>query len=257
MPRIEWAYRTFIKPLVRGTVVERGLKGGYGFARLEQIGNELALENNGYSAKFHCGSLQEYYSLRSFSGEKEILKDLLDSLEDGDVFFDIGSHFGLYSGFVASSPNDVQIIAFDPQSENLRKAFQNIVLNGGIRDSSLYDIVVGDSKKFVGFSADAEDSSVFSKKSDASRCTPQYSIDGLIDEGVLVRPSVLKIDVEGAELDVLEGAKDALGDVRLVFCEVHKNKLDDPVRVDSFLQNAGFSITRLQESPETYHIRAE
>ncbi len=50
---------------------------------------------------------------------------------------------------------------------------------------------------------------------------PLMTLDGLLDH--FAAPTVLKIDVEGAELDVLHGASHVLSDHRpAIYCEVAK-----------------------------------
>jgi len=53
------------------------------------------------------------------------------------------------------------------------------------------------------------------------------TIDQLVAAGEITSPSVVKIDVEGAELNVLRGGQTALTseNCRLLYCEVHPEKL--------------------------------
>ena len=48
--------------------------------------------------------------------------------------------------------------------------------------------------------------------------------DGLSD---LQTPDILKIDVEGAEVDVLHGLENRLDDISTVFIEIHPEMIDD------------------------------
>jgi len=68
-------------------------------------------------------------------------------------------------------------------------------------------------------------SSVYVEQEDSSvngvpRTVPTVTIDGLIRERGWPKPYLLKIDVQGGELDVLAGAKEALSDTELVLLEV-------------------------------------
>lgn len=52
------------------------------------------------------------------------------------------------------------------------------------------------------------------------RSINMYRIDALVRERSLKGPILLKIDVQGGELDVLEGAKDILNDIEVILLEV-------------------------------------
>jgi FkbM family methyltransferase len=71
-------------------------------------------------------------------------------------------------------------------------------------------------------------------------------------------PDVLKIDVEGAELDVLTGAKRALQEsMPVLFIETHSRALDEQCR--NFLTGIGYVLTPLREptaSEPTGHLMA-
>ncbi len=67
-------------------------------------------------------------------------------------------------------------------------------------------------------------------------------------EAEIIRPTVVKIDVEGAELDVIQGMALALSrpECRAVFCEVHFSILEQngsslaPIEIQSLLRQYGF-----------------
>lgn len=85
--------------------------------------------------------------------------------------------------------------------------------------------------------------------------------DGLVEQGDVPIPSVVKIDTEGFELDVLRGMTDLLGkpEVRAVFVEVHFGLLCErgqpkaPADIERLLKLAGFATRWVDPS----HIAAE
>ena len=60
------------------------------------------------------------------------------------------------------------------------------------------------------------------------------------------RIDILKIDVEGAELEVLAGLGDRIGDVGVIVGELHE-KVVDAAEVYGFLKDAGFRRVLRQE----------
>jgi FkbM family methyltransferase len=59
----------------------------------------------------------------------------------------------------------------------------------------------------------------------ARSTTVVRSLDGLLRDGAVPVPDVLKVDVEGSELDVLIGAQHALQNVRALVVECHSMPL--------------------------------
>ena len=74
------------------------------------------------------------------------------------------------------------------------------------------------------------------------------SIDTLVEEGKIPPPNLVKIDVEGAELDVLRGATRILTVSRpLLFLEAHSASLERSC--SQMLRNLGYKVHRLGSEP--------
>jgi hypothetical protein len=88
--------------------------------------------------------------------------------------------------------------------------------------------------------------------------------DSLVQKESVPEPTVMKIDVEGAEVRVLRGLEATLrnSECRLIFCEVHfpmkdgirspEDYGDDPYEVYDILRDHGFSITQLDPEGNRY-----
>jgi FkbM family methyltransferase len=66
---------------------------------------------------------------------------------------------------------------------------------------------------------------------------PARSMDDLADE--FGQPGLVKIDVEGAEVEVLEGGREVLASGAVIICEVHGT---NTVRVSSQLVEFGYDV---------------
>lgn len=83
---------------------------------------------------------------------------------------------------------------------------------------------------------------------------------GLIQEGEVMPPNAIKIDVEGFELEVLQGLGTQLGDpaLRAIGVEVHfgilqeRGMADAPKRIEHLLAQSGFSV----HWPDSSHLLA-
>lgn len=252
--RLDTIYRATLKPIIDDTPLRGILASFYEYLILKRNNHRLHLSANGHDATFKLDSLSDYYGLKNCAGEGEIIEDLLQNLREGDVFFDIGSHLGLYSGFVAADKATDNIVAFDADSENLRKTRSNVNMNG--EDAETYCLAVGADRGFIAFDLEAVDSSVFQTRAQGRHHVAQYPLDEILPESELPEPTVMKIDIEGAEYGLIQGASDTLENVRVLYCEVHKEQLPDPKKIDTTLREMGFDVNRLYESPETYQLRA-
>lgn len=83
----------------------------------------------------------------------------------------------------------------------------------------------------------------------------------MVDSGAEA-PDVMKIDVEGAEANILKGASNLLErrECRVFYVEVHPNRLENfsssPEEVRSLLRDAGYSIEDMEEPVGNYTIKA-
>ncbi|MGH1578483.1 FkbM family methyltransferase [Planktotalea sp.] len=129
-------------------------------------------------------------------------------------FYDIGAHIGLYSALIATifHKQSPQIVAFEPtpdtfaQTINLRdkNALEYEVLQSAISDSC------GTVDLYISGKAETSNSLNASfRNSDEAVQVPVVTIDQLVKEG-LAAPTIMKIDVETFEANVLRGALETI-----------------------------------------------
>lgn len=171
--------------------------------------------------------------------ERGSMRFLMDYLRPGDGFVDVGANIGIYS-LLASSVPDVRVVAFEPASVAYHRARKNIALNG-----------VGDSVAILPFAAGSANGSVLvtSDLDVKNRVVPNgttgsveeavmIALDGLGSPPMPARVDVIKVDVEGGELDVLRGARDLIRrDEPALIVEVN-----DPQALRVALDELGYSF---------------
>ncbi len=145
------------------------------------------------------------------------LNKFLSWLKPDTVFYDIGANVGYHSLIANSIIQSGKIYAFEPMPlvreifEEHMRLNSKLIINTNI---VLLPIAVSNEEKEVEFSNDAmhRDGNTYVRGSYIFNGTgnkiivPCQSIDGLIAQGYK-KPDIIKIDVEGAEYDVLMGAK--------------------------------------------------
>jgi FkbM family methyltransferase len=135
----------------------------------------------------------------------------LRKLHAGDIIFDIGAYRGAY-GVAAKAVfgDSVAVHLFEPIEKNLSKIRAIAQLN----DFRLFEVVgkAVSSSNTVKGTIDLQDVMLRRENAAAGETWtefPSITVDGYVTETGVI-PSVIKLDVEGFELDVLEGARKCL-----------------------------------------------
>ena len=150
----------------------------------------------------------------------ETLQLFLSWLKPNSVYYDIGSNIGYHALVANTIITEGEIYAFEPMPE-VRAIFEkHISLNkkqithNNIRLSALAiskqvgEVLFSNDVAYREGNTYVSTSDVFSSAKNKIMVLCQ-SIDGFLQEGNKV-PDIIKIDVEGAEYDVLLGAKNTL-----------------------------------------------
>lgn len=128
------------------------------------------------------------------------------------VFADIGANFGLYAVHAARSGAFEAVHAFEPDPRNLAQLRANLLLNGLLEAVSVHETAVSDRDGVVSFAFGGDrftgQNRVPAQKTADSVEIPAKRLDSVFgqNDGIC-----LKIDVEGHEMAVLEGASGICG----------------------------------------------
>jgi FkbM family methyltransferase len=156
------------------------------------------------------------------------LRFLWKVLRPGMIFFDIGSYHGIYSLLAAKRLGTTgELFAFEPSPREFRRLCLHLSWNGvhtagaeasavGAEDAEaqFFQVLSGDTTR-NGLRPPASSDSV------APLSVRTISLDRYISEHSLDRVDVVKIDVEGAELEAFRGAARMLTELRpTLICEV-------------------------------------
>ena len=141
----------------------------------------------------------------------------------GAVVYDVGANVGIYSLLAGSRVGfSGRVYAFEPLDRNLRYLRRHIILNK-LENCTVVEKAVC---KEVGtrlFSAAAGQSSMAKLSPDGEKLVPSTTLDSCVYGELHFRPpDIIKIDVEGAELEVLQGATRAISEFHpTIFLEIH------------------------------------
>jgi len=162
------------------------------------------------------------------------------------VIYDLGANVGVSSLFFATLYPKASIYGFEPLPENLEVCLLNY--RGIANQSRVLPWAIGSKTGQAAFDCknDSRGGRLETAQPDPNLHTTSriqvriISVADLIDQEGLPVPDFLKIDVEGAELDVLEGIKGYANSVKLIYLETHGEKLRSDCLV--WLRNHKFQI---------------
>lgn len=165
-------------------------------------------------------------------------------LRPGDVVYDIGAHVGLYTLLSSSKVGaEGHVYAFEPSPRNAKYLRRHIELNH-LTNCTVVEAAVCDSEGSRRF--DLTEHSSAGHFSDSGQIAVRtLSLDEFVFASPGRRPpNAIKIDAEGAELEVLAGGLRTLtGSPPLIFLSTHSEDVDR--RCCELLRSAGYSLERL------------
>ena len=190
------------------------------------------------------------YKVISEEHESEIFDIIRSTVGPDKVFFDIGCHYAWFSVAWLSSGGEF-VKAFEPSQVNGKIINETIKKNSYSSNLRLHDFALGDkamTSKLYMFPGDSsrnyvQDSTLRKNSIDRSRLKniEIKSIDDLYYNGLLKKPDLIKIDVEGFEYRVLKGAKRLLTEISpKVVIEIHD--VENGLLVSNFMSKIGYSM---------------
>lgn len=186
------------------------------------------------------------------SYEGFFLERILGSLREGDVFFDVGANIGLVSLIVAHQPQfkGGVVHGFEPEPRNLEHMRRNITANGLSTRVHAHDVALskeeGTAELFVRGQAGEGRHSLVSERGSTGAIPVTLTTMDAFCRAQDVLPTVVKIDVEGAEGEVLAGMAALLERhrPREMFMEIHnkggEDKMPDGSLIDDWLGERGY-----------------
>lgn len=167
----------------------------------------------------------------NLGGEQDAIETILESVQRGDVVFDVGANIGTHTCLFADRVGDEGlVVAVEPDEANVAALHRNVRLNDFDDRVAVAPYACSAERGFAtlhrgGLMAGTGTHSLDSARAGAGLgaletvTVPVVTLDGLAS--LFGSPGVIKIDVEGAESDVIEGGERSVEGARDVFVEEH------------------------------------
>ncbi|MEN3044236.1 MAG: FkbM family methyltransferase [Candidatus Hydrothermales bacterium] len=174
--------------------------------------------------------------------EKEVIKKLTKELEHNIVYYDVGAHIGYYT--LLFSKFAKLVYSFEPEPRNFYFLKEHIRLNR-IKNVKILNIAVYSENKKFNF--DVKDNRTEGKiKENGILKVSAFTLDYLCFKKKLYFPDFIKIDVEGAEFEVLKGAVNLLNLKKpKILISFHGEDIKKNTFL--FLSNIGYSVKKIKE----------
>lgn len=176
-------------------------------------------------------------------------KLILNALKPEDIFVDVGAHLGYYTCLIGKFLTKGKVYSFEMDVNAFKLLKKNVRLNN-LKNVKIYNKVVAEENKII------EINNYLSPRPCLSLV--ETNIAKLKNKVITIyldnffkykknKPTVLKIDVEGAELLVLKGMKSLLTKENLkIFLELHSDKItkfnSKPENVINYLKKSGYEV---------------
>ena len=192
--------------------------------------------------------------------EREVIDAIIRSLTPNGVLWDVGSNIGLHAITAKHLRSDTTVVAFEPAPHTAARLIANASLNGV--DVQVVTAALADTDGVARLSIVTRGNNGLSSLRpwpdvdyDGTILCPCVRAEPLVAHRVLPTPTVVKLDVEGFEAEVLRGFGSLLsGDaLRSVVFEAPGNAATEPQHYPVFglLTEAGFTISPLAPAPST------
>lgn len=200
-----------------------------------------------------------------FELEAALMRRLLDHVRPGDTVYDVGANIGLISMILALHPagRGCRVHSFEPEPRNFAELARNIGLNGLVDRVTPHQVALGrtegEAALFVRGSTGDGRHSIAETKGAKGSIKVKLSTATTFARTSGQPPDVIKIDIEGAEGEMLAGAEGliATGQPREIIMEVHakggRDLMPDGTTIDAWLKARGYVLAWEQHRRSGVH----
>jgi FkbM family methyltransferase len=167
---------------------------------------------------------------RGYTYEDELELLFEDSVDVDYVLIDCGANYGYWSVLVSSRPFGAhKAIAIEPSSQNFPKLANNARINGERFEAM--KCAIGSARGTARLSGTKHEAFSIAGAADGGEEVAVIALDNLIDDGKVEGAGkyLIKLDVEGVEIEAIKGGARLLAADSVILCEEHGNDPDHTV----------------------------
>jgi FkbM family methyltransferase len=205
--------------------------------------NKVTVKNAGISFQVFIRDsadesvVAEIFKHHEYRAAEEIIKNATFPI------IDVGAHAGFFSLYVRSLNPTVQIIAVEPEPNNVAQLQKHFKENS-IRNVDIIEAAIAGNTGTRPFyqSLDSHNHSLLTP-TDSAITVPTLILSGLFKKCIIKRSSLLKLDIEGAEYEVFLNTKPELfKNIGAIILEYHTVPGEDYKMLELLLRENGYSV---------------
>jgi FkbM family methyltransferase len=162
---------------------------------------------------------------RSYHYEDELELLFRGAIDVDYTLLDCGANYGYWSVLVSSAPfGSHKAIAIEPSSQNFAKLSNNAEVNGNRFE--LMKCAIGATRGTAHLSGTKHEAfSIAGAANGGGEEVPVIALDNLLDDGKISPDGkyLIKLDVEGVEIEAIKGGTRLLQGDSVILCEEHGN----------------------------------
>lgn len=231
----------------------------------------LPLDYPGARLEILVRSMTEYYVRTQSCRREPATVRWLESLKAGEVLFDVGANIGAYSLIAASRRKGIRVFAFEPHYANFNSLCRNIVHNG-LAEAIVPAYMALGAKTAIGEFNHWDDYRKGESGSSGHQLNRALTEEEVRFKPVLrqripamalsdfcglysVTPDAVKIDVDGIESEVVEGAAPILAArrIRTLLIEVNRKSART---IDARMRRFGYRLRTVSENNNHIYTRS-
>lgn len=182
----------------------------------------------------------EIFALREYRRAEETIKVAKDAVVDG------GAHSGLFTLYARSLNVTVPIISLEPEPQNMKLLRRHLEVNKitGVKTvEGALAKTYGKRKLMISKDSHNHRLLEFNEKDKKNIIVQGYSLSKIIQLCPSRKISLLKLDVEGGEYEVLEGASEGdLSRIKSIIMEYHDSRFHKHASLEEKLREHGFGV---------------
>ncbi len=186
------------------------------------------VDRNGLRLKLDISDMVDWYIYFDF--KDPVLPFLISNLSEDSVMIDVGTNIGFVSLSCAKHLTHGRVYGFEPSTYNYQKCMKNISLNS-VSNVEINQIGLGKTPSVLSLRSNDQSNHGMShidllEQGDTEKITINTLDNFALSHG-LTKMDLLKIDVEGFELQVLQGGTKSIQQFKpLIVLEVNENFLN-------------------------------
>ena len=146
------------------------------------------------------------------------------AVQPNTVFYDVGANVGFYTLLGSRLVGAGKVFAFEPLAKNLEYLNRHLVLNH-IQNVEVLDVAVSDENGAACFEVEVTGSMGHLSHGGTVK-VQTATLDSLLEQGRILPPDYIKMDIEGAELAALRGAQRCIERYRpQIFLATHGHEI--------------------------------